>query len=61
MPNFILDEAKFTIPLPQGILSINLRGTKDNYSGSIEIPKNVDAEIILPNKTISASGEVINL
>jgi hypothetical protein len=60
-PNFILDEAKFTISLPQGILSINLRGTKDNYSGSIEIPKNVDAEIILPNKTISASGEVINL
>jgi hypothetical protein len=58
--NFILEEAKFAIPLPQGMLSINLKGNKENYSGSIEVPPGVEAEIILPKETILANGKTIN-
>jgi hypothetical protein len=58
--NFILEEAKFAIPLPQGMLSINLKGNKENYSGSIEVPPGVEAEIILPKETIMANGKTFN-
>ena len=57
-PEFFFD-ANFRIPLPQGILSCQIKGTKENYSAEFDIPEGVIAEIILPDKTITASGEPV--
>ena len=58
-PEFLLEEADFKIPLPQGMLSCHTRGSKDDFSATFVIPESVTAEIILPGETIIASGETI--
>ena len=56
---FIFEDASFKIPLPQGLLSCTIKGTKENYALTIEVPKNVKAIITLPDEIIIASGETI--
>ena len=59
-PEFLLDKASFSIPLPQGILSGKMNKTGEKYLVEFTIPKGVAAEIELPSGTIRASGETVS-
>ena len=59
-PEFLLQNATFKIPLPQGVLSCKITGTKEDFSAEFIVPGGVEAEIILPEETIIASGEMVS-
>ena len=58
-PEFLLEEAEFSLPLPQGLLTGKITGSAEKYSVEFKIPEGVSAEIILPSETIHASGKTI--
>ncbi|MBE6405567.1 MAG: hypothetical protein E7040_06050 [Lentisphaerae bacterium] len=58
-PEFLLEEAEFSLPLPQGLLTGKITGSAENYSVEFKIPEGVSAEIILPSETIHASGKTV--
>ena len=58
---FIPGNHEFELPLPQGILKYSVKGTENNFSAEIVIHQGVNTEIILPDKTIYASGETVRI